>query len=428
RSARAVDHEADADRGAGELAHHDADHAAADGEPQAGEQERCRARHDDAAEEKRLRRREAARYGQKPRIGGAHRRVRVDEQRQHGEQEDDEDARRKPGADPQHDERQQRDLRGGVQGGDERCDGMRDEPVAAAHQAERHADEEREAEAERQLEPARREVRPDPSGRDEQRPGSGRDRARRGDEDRLEPQRLGGAAEQGREQVGPPAAAEPFPHDQHREQRRQPKDRALVREIEADDRMRARHRVAAGCGRQRSKRCSTRSSRPVVTRPVAVNRRTPKNSVSVWNVLPASAIMWPSPAVEAYSSPTTTPSRARPAAYLRPVKMNGTVPGRTMLEKILRCEAPKLHATRRKRASLARTPACVAMMIGMIAPRNTTANFDHRPMPNHTTMIGRKVTRGTALSESMNGPSRYCARRYQPTIRPSGMASAMAAR
>ena len=45
------------------------------------------------------------------------------------------------------------------------------------------------------------------------------------------------------------------------------------------------------------------------------------------------------------------------------------------------------------------------MTIGMTAPRNTTTTFDQMPMPNQMMMSGSSVTRGTALSVSMNGPN-----------------------
>ena len=107
--------------------------------------------------------------------------------------------------------------------------------------------------------------------------------------------------------------------------------------------------------------------------------------------------------------------------------MNGTVPGRMMLEKILSFEAEKLRATRMKRASLVFTPAWVLMRIGMTAPRKTTMTLDQMPMPNQITISGSSVTRGTALSVSTNGPSMYCRRLDRPTASPSGIATATAA-
>ena len=86
--------------------------------------------------------------------------------------------------------------------------------------------------------------------------------------------------------------------------------------------------------------------------PVIVMIRMPTKTLSVWKVAPATVMRKPIPAVAAYSSPTTTPRSARPEAYLSPVKMKGTVPGKTMLQKILNSDAPKLRATLRKRSSV----------------------------------------------------------------------------
>ena len=83
--------------------------------------------------------------------------------------------------------------------------------------------------------------------------------------------------------------------------------------------------------------------------------------------------------------------------------MNGTVPGRMMLENILCRDAEKLRAMVRKRASLVFTPDSALMTMGMTAPRNTTATFDQMPMPNQMMNSGSKVTRGTALSVSTKG-------------------------
>ena len=106
--------------------------------------------------------------------------------------------------------------------------------------------------------------------------------------------------------------------------------------------------------------------------------------------------------------------------------MNGTVPGRMMLEKILSCEAEKLRATRMKRASLVFTPDWVLIRIGMTAPRKTTTTLDQMPMPNQMMMSGNSVTRGTALSVSTNGLSMYCSRFDSPIASPSGIAIATA--
>ena len=55
-----------------------------------------------------------------PRIGGAHRGMRVDRDRQHREQDDDEHPGAEPGADPDDEQRQERHLRRGVEGRQER--------------------------------------------------------------------------------------------------------------------------------------------------------------------------------------------------------------------------------------------------------------------------------------------------------------------
>ena len=74
--------------------------------------------------------------------------------------------------------------------------------------------------------------------------------------------------------------------------------------------------------------------------------------------------------------------------------MNGTEPGSTTRLKISASDAPKDLATRRRAASVFRTPAIVLMMIGKRAPRKMTAIFGCISMPNQRMKSGMRTMRG----------------------------------
>ncbi len=271
---------------------------------QSRQQEGDRARQDDGAKAAPVAGAEAGRDLEQARIGGADRRMRVDGDRQHGEQKDDEHAGAEPGADPDHDQWQEGHLRRGVERGQERCGGIGEAAIPTGGEAERNADRDRQCDAEHVADAARREIAPDFAGHEEHAPGSGGDQRRRGDEDRLDLPAIGGAAEQWTEQIRPPAALAAFPSDQYQYHHQCAENGALVRVVAAPQHARGRfgggsrvHRGASG--RQRSKRRSSRSSSATTTSPVAMKIATPKNTTSVAKVLPASAIMCPMPAVEA---------------------------------------------------------------------------------------------------------------------------------
>src|SRR5262249_56535013 len=101
------------------------------------------------------------------------------------------------------------------------------------------------------------------------------------------------------QQIGPPAAAESFPYEHQQYGSGDAENCLLMTEIKPRQRPFIGHDETPAGGRQRSNQLSTRSSSAVVTSPVAVKRRMPKNRTSVWNEFPASPIMWPRPAVDA---------------------------------------------------------------------------------------------------------------------------------
>src|SRR5438876_237374 len=99
-----IDHHPDTRGRTINFANDNSDHAASDGKPEAGEEERDRAWQNDACEELPLARAEAHRNIEKPRVGGPDRRLRMDGDRQYSEQKDDQDFGGQAGPDPYDDE------------------------------------------------------------------------------------------------------------------------------------------------------------------------------------------------------------------------------------------------------------------------------------------------------------------------------------
>ena len=130
--------------------------------------------------------------------------------------------------------------------------------------------------------------------------------------------------------------------------------------------------------------------------PVPAIRKRPAKTFELWNVAPATAIIWPTPNCAATSSPTTTPVSACPIPRRRPVRMNGTEPGSAMVRKSWRSDAPNDRATLIRFTSRLRTPAAVLIKIAKIAPRNATAILDSTPMPNQMMNSGSSTMRGVA--------------------------------
>src|SRR5829696_237030 len=179
-------------------------------------------------------------------------------------------------------------------------------------------------------------------------------------------------------------------------------------------------------GRHFWKRRSSRriSSTPMI--PAMVKMRTPNSIRSPSRASDARRIMTPRPMVAAYSSPVTTPMRARAMPSRMPVTMNGTVAGATTVVNSIRLGARKLVATSSRRRSTVRTPCSVGMMIEKNAPRNTTAIFEPSPRPKKMTRIGSSATRGRELKKLSHGSSAHCSFRNQPAARPRGTASTIA--
>ena len=255
-----VDHHADAGRGAVDFADHDADHAAPDGEPQPGEQERDRARQDDAAEQQPVAGAEASRDAEQPRVGGAHRGHGVDSDRQHREQKDDQHLGGKPGADPDDDQRQERDLRRGVERGEERLDRIGEAAIPAGGKAERNADRDRERNAEHEFQAAPAEIAPDLAGDEEHAKRRARDQRRRRDEDRLElPARRRGA-DAAAAAAPPTSRARSLPRTPGTARRRAAP--RMARSCAQNTRNGARRAAATSCGRSDAPDASARTAAP----------------------------------------------------------------------------------------------------------------------------------------------------------------------
>src|SRR6478735_8303286 len=159
--ARLADHGADPRGGAVDLADHDADHPAADGEAQPRQQERDRARQDDGPEQPPVAGAEARRDLDQARVRGADGGVGVDRERQHREQKDDQDPGADAGADPDDEQRQECDLRRGVECRQQRFHRIGETPVPAGGKAERDAHGNGEGKAEDIAQAAPGEVAPD---------------------------------------------------------------------------------------------------------------------------------------------------------------------------------------------------------------------------------------------------------------------------
>src|SRR5215471_3226623 len=164
---RLVDHGADARGRTVDFADHHADHPAADREPQPRQQKRDRARQDDGSKQPPITRAEASGDLDQARIGGANRGVRVDRERQHRKEKDDQDPLAESGADPNDDQWQEGHLRRGVERREERLDCVGQAPVPAAGEPERNANHDRQAKAEDITGAAPGEVGPNFSGYEE---------------------------------------------------------------------------------------------------------------------------------------------------------------------------------------------------------------------------------------------------------------------
>ena len=101
----------------------------------------------------RLARPEAPCDGDQTRVGGAHRGMGIDSERKHREQKDDEHPRAHAGADPDHDQRQERHLRRGIERGQERLDCVGEAAIPAGGKAQRDPDSDSASESERIAEP-----------------------------------------------------------------------------------------------------------------------------------------------------------------------------------------------------------------------------------------------------------------------------------
>ena len=99
-----------------------------------------------------------------------------------------------------------------------------------------------------------------------------------------------------------------------------------------------------------------RWSTAVRATPAKVTIITPTKTLSVWNVAPATVIRYPTPAVAAYSSPTTTPTSARPSDRRAPVNRKGTELGITTVRSNCMSFAPNERAHFRMLASTVVTP------------------------------------------------------------------------
>jgi len=130
--------------------------------------------------------------------------------------------------------------------------------------------------------------------------------------------------------------------------------------------------------------------------------------------------------VAAYSSPTTTPTMARPTPRRSPVSMKGTALGRMMVRNRRPSAALKLRATRSSLASVVRTPARALRQRGTTAPRKTINTLDQIPIPTQMMMSGRSATRGVAFRADRNGSMAKQNLRYHPAARPAGIPTAMA--
>jgi hypothetical protein len=100
------------------------------------------------------------------------------------------------------------------------------------------------------------------------------------------------------------------------------------------------------------------------------------------------------PPFDARNSATTTPTSARPVPSRAPVRMNGTLAGRTTVRNRIQPDAPKLWAMSWNRASAAWTPAIVLTTTTKIASRNTTKILACSPMPRIRMISGTSATVG----------------------------------
>jgi len=140
---RLVDHGADACGRTVDFADHHADHPATDREPQPRQQEGDRARQDDGSKQPPVAGAQARCDLDQARVGGANRGVSVDRERRYGQEEDDQDALAEPGADPDHDQWQERHLRRGIERREERFDRVGKATIPPAGEPERNADRDR---------------------------------------------------------------------------------------------------------------------------------------------------------------------------------------------------------------------------------------------------------------------------------------------
>ncbi len=169
---RASDEDADALGLGVELGGHDADQGPGDAQAKAGDDERHGRRNDDRPEEELLRGVEAAGHVDEAAIRRLHALHRRDDDGEERAQEDDRDLG--PGsedAEHDHEDRQQRDPRQGVEEVQPGVQGVLEAPEPAGGQADRDAQDDRQEVAERELREAREEVAPEPLGLDLDDPG-----------------------------------------------------------------------------------------------------------------------------------------------------------------------------------------------------------------------------------------------------------------
>ena len=152
-------HDAEAVLGAEEFRHDDAEHGAADREPQAGDDVRQRIRHHHQPRDVPFLGAERAHDVDQDLVGVAHALVGVDQDREQRADEHDHHRGPEPQSEPQHDQRQEHEARRRIEGGDERVEHGGEQARAAEHHAERQSDNDRKAEAEREAGRADRERR-----------------------------------------------------------------------------------------------------------------------------------------------------------------------------------------------------------------------------------------------------------------------------
>src|SRR4029450_971618 len=115
-----------------------------------------------------------------------------------------------------------------------------------------------------------------------------------------------------------------------------------------------------------------------------------------------------------------TPMSARPTARRRPVRINGTVDGKTTDLKICHSEAPKLLAAVRRLAGVVFTPSRVLIKRGKTAPKEIIPTLERIPIPNQIMTSGRRATRGVAFIALTNGSQIYANFLDQPSAMPKG--------